>query len=139
MGTLLTKMQYHEVIIPIAFSSFPHISHEDLPGNISYPPYTESRLGPFFFDPKEDFPPLQIDTLNQPYSPALSAISSLQLNNFYNSDDYDSSTTQSPYFSENDSSILNDNILETNQRVVVTDSTTRDRTERTTFTTTRLG
>ncbi|RGB31622.1 hypothetical protein C1646_708579 [Rhizophagus diaphanus] len=138
MGSLLTKMQYHEVIIPIAISSFPHISQEDLPENISYPSYTESRLGPFFFDPKEDFPPLQVDTLNHsPYSPALSAISSLQLNNFYNSD-HDSSTTQSPYFSENDSSIINDNIMETNQRVVVTDSTARDRTERTTFTTTRL-
>jgi hypothetical protein len=138
MGTILTKMQYHEVIIPLAISSFPHLSQDVFPENVSYPSYTDSRLGPFFFDPKEDFPPLQIDTLNQsPYSPTMSAISSLQINNFFNSD-HDSSTTQSPYFSEKDSSILNDNILEINHRVV-TDSTALDRTERTTFTTTRLG
>ncbi|CAI2170975.1 7264_t:CDS:2 [Funneliformis geosporum] len=138
MGKLLTKMQFHEVIIPIAISSFPHISQEDFPENTSYPSYTESRFGPYFFDPNEDFPPSQMDQL--PYSNSLSAaISCLQLDDFYNSD-HDSSTTHSPYLSENDSSIINDNILETNHRVFVTvNNNSNDRTERTIFTTTRLG
>ena len=55
-GKLLTKMQCHEVIIPITLASYTHITLENsvLP---TYPSHNQLRLEPFFFDPLQDFPP----------------------------------------------------------------------------------
>nr|CAG8576556.1 10675_t:CDS:2 [Entrophospora candida] len=115
-GVLLTKMEYHEIIIPITMSSYPHVDDIQLPFDNIFPSYTESGLCPFFFDPKDDFPqnypiidrhPGSDNIATPPYSPIPSAFPSVRLSTFY-SDHEDSSTSQSPYFNENESSIIND-------------------------------
>ncbi|CAJ0906394.1 2120_t:CDS:2 [Entrophospora sp. SA101] len=113
-GVLLTKMEYHEIIIPITMSSYPHIDDIQLPFDSIFPSYTESGLCPFFFDPKDDFPqnypvidrhPGSDNIATPPYSPIPSAFPSVRLSTFY-SDHEDSSTSQSPYFNENESILL---------------------------------
>ncbi|CAG8455937.1 3865_t:CDS:2 [Paraglomus occultum] len=56
IGKVLTKMQCHEIIIPITLASYAHITLENcvLP---TYLTHEELKLEPFFFDPLQDFPP----------------------------------------------------------------------------------
>jgi len=57
IGKVLTKMQCHEIIIPITLASYAHINLEENCTLPTYPTHEELKVQPFFFDPLQDFPP----------------------------------------------------------------------------------
>jgi len=98
MGKVLTKMQYHEVIIPIAVASYAHISDSLPPSQANFPSYTDSRLGPFFFDPLEDFPPTETSSMPLSYSPtpSFAGFSSINLSFITTGSRDDDNSSHSP-------------------------------------------
>ncbi|CAG8452549.1 10015_t:CDS:2 [Acaulospora morrowiae] len=85
MGRLFTKMQYHEVTIPIAIAPYAHIPHDKI-SELNFPSHEESQLSPFFFDPREDFPPDDKETQNKNGALSYDSILNLPLNNYVNED-----------------------------------------------------
>ncbi|CAG8779362.1 27484_t:CDS:2, partial [Racocetra persica] len=67
-GKFITNMQFYEITIPVSVTSFPH------PKGLvnSFPPYSESRARPYFFDPKQDFPPDHPESIRFSYSALMS-------------------------------------------------------------------
>ncbi|CAG8830115.1 20843_t:CDS:2, partial [Gigaspora margarita] len=106
-GKFITNMQFYEVTIPISVASFPHLK-----GLVnSFPPYSESHVKPYFFDPKEDFPPDHAEGTKSPYSALLS-----QFDTFCDGFDLD---PYSYYYSDNNSSLNNDSLIENTRFVTI--------------------
>ncbi|CAG8547136.1 16554_t:CDS:2, partial [Cetraspora pellucida] len=104
-GKFITNMQFYEITIPISVTSFPHSK-----GLVnSFPPYSESRARPYFFDPKQDFPP------DHPESIKFSYLIS-QFDKFCDGFDLD---PHYYYYSDGTSSLNRDSIIE-NTRITTT-------------------
>jgi hypothetical protein len=66
VGTVLTTMRCHEIIIPITLASYAHIRMENCVFP-TYPSHDEVKnMLPYYFDPLQDFPPEQ-EILNDDY------------------------------------------------------------------------
>ncbi|CAG8488700.1 7033_t:CDS:2 [Acaulospora colombiana] len=83
-GKLFTKMQYHELTIPIAIAPYPHIPHDKVSVDMIFPSHEESNLLPFFFDPNEDHPPNDKENRNKSCKLSYDSILSLQLDDCEN-------------------------------------------------------